>query len=98
MFNHVAPYRHLLPTMYLSVADIANPEFFVACGYRTWISLDIACFYEEQCQPSSGSAWPDYPKNGKSGKQFALAFCENRYNSFTACMLYRLEPICSLHS
>ena len=42
MFNTVAPYRYLLPNLYLSVADIANPDMFV-CGSRTWISLDIAC-------------------------------------------------------
>ena len=41
MFNHVARYRFLLPNLYLSVADIANPDLF-ACGSRTWISLDIA--------------------------------------------------------
>ena len=41
--------------LYFSVADIANPDL-LACGSRTWISLDIARFYEEHCQPSSGSA------------------------------------------
>ena len=50
MFNPVAPYRYLLPSLYLSVVDIANPDLF-ACGGRTWISLDIARFYEEHCQP-----------------------------------------------
>ena len=44
-------------TCICSVADITNPELF-ACGIRTWISLDIARFYEEHCQPSSGSALP----------------------------------------
>ena len=63
MFNPVAPYRYLLPYLYLSVADIAIPDLF-ECGSRTWISLDIACFYEELCQPSSGSALPACPKNG----------------------------------
>ena len=48
MFNPVAPYRYLLPNWYLSVADIVNPDVFV-CGSRTWISLDIAHFYEEDC-------------------------------------------------
>ena len=43
------------------MADIANPDLFV-CGSRTWISLDISRFYEERCQPSSGSAWPVCPK------------------------------------
>ena len=36
----VAPYRCLLPNMHWSVADIANPDL-LACGCRTWISLDI---------------------------------------------------------
>ena len=61
MFNPVAPYQYLLPNLYLSVADIANPDLFV-CGSQTWISLDIVCFYEEHCQPSNGSAWPAFPK------------------------------------
>ena len=65
MFNPVAPYLYLLPKMYLSVADIANPEFSGCC--RTWISLDIAHFYEEQCQPASGFAWSACHKNGKLG-------------------------------
>ena len=58
MFN---PYRHLLPNLYLSVAYIANPDLF-ACSGRTWISLNIARFYEEHSQLSSRSAWPAYPK------------------------------------
>ena len=62
MFNPVAPYRYLLPNLYLSVADIANPDLF-ACGSRTWISLDIGCFYEAHYQPSGWSAWPACPKN-----------------------------------
>ena len=32
--KYVAPYRYLLPTMYLFMADIANPDLFV-CGYRS---------------------------------------------------------------
>ena len=47
MFNPVAPYRYLLPNLYLYVADITHPDLFV-CGSRPWISLDIARFYEEQ--------------------------------------------------
>ena len=46
---------------YLSVADIANPDLF-ACGSQTWISFYMARFYEEHCQPSSGSTWPACPK------------------------------------
>ena len=51
VFNPVAPYRYLLATVYLSVTDIVNPDLFACC--RTWTSLNIARFYEEQCQPSS---------------------------------------------
>ena len=57
VFNPVAHYRYLLPNLYLSVADIANPDFF-ACGSRAWFSLHIPRFYEEHCQPFIGSTWP----------------------------------------
>ena len=40
------------------------------CGCRTLICIDIIRFYEEQCQPSSGSAWATCPKNGKSGTHY----------------------------
>ena len=53
----------------LFMADIANPDLFV-CGCGTWIYLDIPRFYEEQRQPSSGSACPNCSKNGKSGQQY----------------------------
>ena len=43
MFNPVTPYGYLLPTIYLFVADIVNPDLF-ACGCRTWICLDITRF------------------------------------------------------
>ena len=55
LFNPVAPYQYLIPTVYLFVADIANPDLFV-CGCLTWICFDIADFYEEQCQQSIRSA------------------------------------------
>ena len=42
----------MIPNVNLSVADIANPDM-LACGCRILISLDIARFYEGQCQPSS---------------------------------------------
>ena len=65
MFIPVAPYRYLYPTVYFSVEDIANPDLLV-CYCRTWISLDIARFYEEQCLPASGKALLTFPNNGKS--------------------------------
>ena len=46
VFNTVAPYGYMLPTVYLFIADIANPDLFV-CGCRTRICLDITRFYEE---------------------------------------------------
>ena len=58
MFNHVSPCGYLLPNVYLVMTDIANPDLFV-CVCRTWISLDINRFYEEQRQPSSESASRD---------------------------------------
>ena len=66
VFNPVAPYGYLLSDMYLFMADITNPDFLVL-SCRTWIGLDITRFCEQQPQPSSGSAWPACPKNGKSG-------------------------------
>ena len=42
MFNTVASYRYLLPNLYLSVADIANPDLF-ASGSRL-------CRLEHVCQ------------------------------------------------
>ena len=59
-------YGYLLSDMYLFMADISNPDFLVL-SCRTWIGLDITRFCEQQRQPSSGSAWPACPKNGKSG-------------------------------
>ena len=61
VFNPVAPYVYLFPKVYLFMADIVNPELFV-CVCRTWICVHITCFYEEQRQLSSGSAWPAFPK------------------------------------
>ena len=65
VFNPVAPYGYLLSDMYLFMAHITNPDFLVL-SCRTWIGLDITRFCEQQRQPSSGSAWPACPKNGKS--------------------------------
>ena len=64
--NPVAPYGYLLSDMYWFMADITNPDWFVQ-SCRTWIGLDITRFCEQQRQPSSGSAWPAFPTNGKLG-------------------------------
>ena len=91
VFNPIAPYRYLLPTVYLSVADIVNMEL-LACGCRTWICLNIARFYEEQCQPSSGFAWPYGPKN-----TICTAVCQNRCDSYTTLLLCRMDPYSIAH-
>ena len=66
----------------------------------TWICLDIAHSYEEQCQPPSGSAWLDDPKMGKSGPQcwergyqhnVRASVRQTRCDSSTACSLYSSE-------
>ena len=49
---------------YICLWQISQIQTVCVCGGRTWISLDIARFYEEHCQPSSGSAWPACQKNG----------------------------------
>ena len=84
----VAPYRYLLPNLYLSVADIANPDL-CACGSRTWISLDIARFYEEHCE--NHPAGPHGRPAHKTVTQFAHGL-PDRCDSTTACRMCRLEP------
>ena len=70
------------------------------CVVCVWTCLDITRFCEEQRLPSSASAWPACPKNGKSstivgGERFDIictAVCQCRDSSI-ACMLCRLEII-----
>ena len=97
MFNPVAYYRYLLPTMYLFMADIANADLFVC---RIWISLDITRFYEEQRQPSSGFTRPACSKTVNLAPflgvgafdNICTAVC-NRCDSSTACRLCRLDSV-----
>ena len=88
-----------LPTVYLYVGDIANPDL-LACGCRTWISLDITRFYEVLCQPTNWSAWPVCPKNmlnrdaiagGRRGRHNLHSGLPDRCDSYTACRLCRLD-------
>ena len=87
MFNPVTPHQYLLPNLYLPVEDIANKGFF-ACGSETWISLDIARFYEEHYLTSSRSVWPACQKMVighpllEGPTQFAQGL-PDRYDSFT---------------
>ena len=99
MFNPVAPDQYLLHNVYLSVADIANKDLF-ACGCRTCISLNNAHFYEEQCQPSSRSAWLAYQKTvnrtpiagGGRGRNNLHSGLANRCDISTLYRQCRLEP------
>ena len=79
-----SPYRYLLPNLYLSVADIANPDLFV-CGSRTWISLDIARFYEKHCQLSGGFAWLACQKNSNGAGR-------GRHNLHRVCQTVVTAP------
>ena len=63
MFTYISPYRYRRPTVYLFVCDIINPDL-LARSFRTWISLDIARFYEELFA-SNGSELPTCPQNDK---------------------------------
>ena len=97
VFNHVAPYRYMLPTVYLSMTYIANPDLF-ACGCRTWICLDISHFHKKKCHPSRGSAWLSCPKTreirpplwGREvSTQFAQQFARTVVTAIPVC---RFEP------
>ena len=83
MFNPVAHYGYLLPTVYLFMADISNTDLFM-CGCRTWICLDITRFYEEQRQPSIGSAWPDRLKTVNWGWEVWTQFAQLFVTAVTA--------------
>ena len=84
MFN---PVGYLLPTVYLFMAYVANPDLFV-CVCRTWMCLDITRFYEEQRQPSSGS---------EGGFDTICTAVCIRCDSYTAGMLCLLEPFHIVH-
>ena len=47
VFDYVAPYGYLLPSMYLFIANITIPDSFVG-STQAWISLDITLFCKEQ--------------------------------------------------
>ena len=85
-------------TMYLFMADIANPDLFV-CSCRTWICLDITHSHEEQRHSTSGSAWPACTKTvnrapllGVGGFDTIYTAVCNRRDSSAACRLCHLQP------
>ena len=52
MFNHVAPYGYRLPTVYLCMADVANPDLFV-CGCRSgFVSISPAFMRSSASHPA----------------------------------------------
>ena len=99
MLNPVASYRYLLSNLYLSVADIANPDLF-ACSSRTWMSLDIARFMRSIDSHPAGPHGRIAQKNGNrapiaGGREGSTQFAQglpDRCDSSTACRLCRLEP------
>ena len=61
---------HLMDICFLTCIclwQISQIQTFLFKVVGPWIGLDITRFGEQQHQPSSGSAWPACPKNGKSG-------------------------------
>ena len=55
VFNLVAPYRYLLPNLYLSVANIANPDFNCLClVVEPGLVSTIARFSEEDASHPAG--------------------------------------------
>ena len=54
VFNPVAPYRYLLPTMYLFMTDITYPELFV-CGCQTCFFVSTCCLPTPMTLASGGS-------------------------------------------
>ena len=82
--------RYLLLNMYLSVVDIANPDF-IGCCCRSWISFKIACFYEEQCRPSSG--FPNTVNlapisGGRRGPHICTADYQTAVTACVCCVIY----------
>ena len=102
MFNPVVLYRYLLPTMYLFMADIANPDLF-GCRCRTWICLDITRFKRSRASHSAGPhdglaqkryIWPHF-----WGRQGSTQFAQQFVTAVTApplvgCVVWSLY--CSL--
>ena len=83
MFNPVAPYRYLLPTIYWFMTNIANSDLFV-CGCQTCISL-----HGRLVQETSKSG--HHCRGSEGFDTICTAVC-NRRDSSTACRLCRLEP------
>ena len=64
MFNPVAPYQYLFSNMYLSVADITNPDI-LGCCCQTWIVLTSPAFLRSSARHTAGP----YGRLGKNVNQ-----------------------------
>ena len=73
VFNPVAPYGYLLSDMYLFMADITNPDFFVKVVGPGLVSSSPAFVSSSASHPLAGM-----PKNGKSPFLGAGRF-DNKY-------------------
>ena len=67
MFNPVAPYGYLLSNHVFVYGRYHTSRLRLFSVVGPGLVSDITRFCEQQHQPSSGSAWPACPKNGKSG-------------------------------
>ena len=83
MFNPGVPYGYLLPTVFLFMADIANPNLFVGPG---WVSTPPA-FMRSSASHLVGPHGQLAQKNAKSGGR---GFQHNLHSSLYP--LYRHEP------
>ena len=94
MFNHVAPYGYLLPTVYLFMADMANLFVFVGPGFVSTSPAFMRCSSSHPAGPHGGL--PEKrkirpPMLGADGLDtICTAVCDRCGNS-TTCRLYRLE-------
>ena len=77
VFNHVTPYRYILPTVYLFVEDIANPDLFVCVVVGPGFVSISSAFMKSRANHTS---WPACPKDGKSGPM-GRRFLHNLHSS-----------------
>ena len=54
----VAPYQYLLPTVYLSLADIVNPDFLRVVVGPGFVSTSPALMRSSASHPTGPHGWP----------------------------------------
>ena len=99
VFNPVVHCRYMLPTIYLSIADIAKPDLLACCSW-TWISRDISAIMRYSAShPASPHGWA-CPKRlighpiarGRRCRHNLTIGLLDRCDSSTASNMYCLEP------